>query len=65
MGGEDNQKSATSIGMLYNKHITDKHLQFKVISEYNEYLKGKMVSFIVLNKSYNAKINRMVLVHSL
>lgn len=56
-GSSATDKSSTSINLPYTKSVMNsKHLTFQLRSEFNEYLKGKMLSFTVDNETYSSKI---------
>lgn len=56
-GSSATDKSSTSINLPYTKSVMNsKHLTFRLRSEFNEYLKGKMLSFTVDNETYSSKI---------
>lgn len=62
-GSSATDKSSTSINLPYTKSVMNsKHLTFRLKSEFNEYLKGKMLSFTVDNETYSSKIGNNGLV---
>lgn len=57
-GTSTTDRSSTSMDVPSTKKVIDsKHLTFRLRSEYNEYVKGKMISFNIKNKIYTSKID--------